>query len=83
MQDVGCPEPAAVVDIIERMLNRFAFCWMASIIAADGAVAVVISLSLRFRLLILRSVWLAAGRSIFLEKAGGCVISSAQSTHLP
>jgi hypothetical protein len=41
MQDVGCPEPAAVVDIIERMLKRFAFCLMASIVAADGAVAVV------------------------------------------
>ena len=42
MPDAGCPEPAAVVDSIEKILNRFAFCLMASIVAADGAVAAVI-----------------------------------------
>jgi hypothetical protein len=42
---------AAVVDIIERKLNRFAFFLMASIVAADGAVAVVavIKISSGFR----------------------------------
>lgn len=41
MHDVGCPEPATVVDIIERMLNRLAFCLMTSMVAADGAALVV------------------------------------------
>jgi hypothetical protein len=41
MHEVGWPDPAAVVDIIERMLNRFAFSLIASIVDADGAVAVV------------------------------------------
>src|SRR5579862_459085 len=37
MQEVGWPEPAAVVAIIESTLNRFAFCWIASMVAAEGA----------------------------------------------
>jgi hypothetical protein len=41
MQEVGCPEPAAVVDIMERMLSRFAFSLIASMVDADGSVAVV------------------------------------------
>jgi hypothetical protein len=41
MQDVGWPEPAAVVAIMERMLSRFAFSLIASIVDADGLVAVV------------------------------------------
>ena len=34
-------EPAAVVDIMERMLSRFAFSLIASMVDADGSVAVV------------------------------------------
>jgi len=41
MQEVGCPEPAAVVDIMERMLSRFAFSLIASMVDADGPVALV------------------------------------------
>jgi hypothetical protein len=41
MQDVGCPEPAAVVDINGRMLNRWALCLMASIVASNSAVAMM------------------------------------------
>ncbi len=41
MLDVGCPKPAVVVDIIERMVNRCVFCLMASMVAADGAVDLV------------------------------------------
>ena len=41
MQEVGCPEPAAVVDIMERMLSRFAFSLIASMVEADGPVAVL------------------------------------------
>ena len=36
MQEVGWPEPAAVVAIMERMLSRRAFSLMASIVEADG-----------------------------------------------
>jgi len=51
----------AVVDIIERMLNRFAFCMLVSITAAEGAVVVVKDLSLRFRRLILQARFNASG----------------------
>jgi hypothetical protein len=39
MQEVGCPEPAAVVAIMERMLSRFAFSLIASMVDADSPVA--------------------------------------------
>jgi hypothetical protein len=38
MQEVGCPEPAAVVAIIERTLSLRAFSLMASTVEADGPV---------------------------------------------
>src|SRR5208282_2168546 len=37
MQEVGWPDPAAVVDIIERMLSLRAFSLMASTVEAEGA----------------------------------------------
>src|SRR5579863_8285341 len=41
MQDVGCPDPAAVVDIIERMLSLRAFSLIASMLEADCPAVVV------------------------------------------
>jgi hypothetical protein len=38
MHEVGCPEPAAVVAIIEQMLSRRAFSRMASIVEAPACV---------------------------------------------
>jgi hypothetical protein len=38
MQEVGCPEPAAVVAIIESTLSLRAFSLMASTVEADGPV---------------------------------------------
>jgi hypothetical protein len=36
MQDVGCPEPAAVVAIMERILSLRAFSLIASTMEAEG-----------------------------------------------
>jgi hypothetical protein len=36
MQDVGCPEPAAVVAIIESILSNLAFSLTALTVAAEG-----------------------------------------------
>jgi hypothetical protein len=41
MQEVGWPEPAAVVDIMERMLSRLAFSLIASMVDVDGSAALV------------------------------------------
>src|SRR5271155_5057386 len=38
MQEVGCPEPAAVVAIMERMLSLRAFSLTASIVEAEGPI---------------------------------------------
>ena len=46
MQDVGWPDPAAVVDIIERMLSRRAFSLIASMVEGDGPAVVVALMSL-------------------------------------
>jgi hypothetical protein len=46
MHDVGCPEPAAVVAIIDSTLSRFALVLMSSIVEFGGAATVVVLITI-------------------------------------
>jgi hypothetical protein len=81
MHEVGWPEPAAVVAIIDSTLNLFAFCWIASIVAAEGA-AVEVALIIAPYFNIVRCKFTFFGRGVrggfffatrfILEQRGAC-----------